>query len=261
MPIHSVCTGCGQSLTVGDEHAGKRARCPSCGQIYTVPLSSTTAAPNSPIGQLVSNPTPTAATGSPSGDIWGSTPTGNASSPSLFGETSAPPSQYWMRAADGSVYGPVDRANLDRWFKEGRVGVGYQIREGEQGSWLEASRYQPQAAANPYAPANPYTAAPSASPYAPPSGGSLHHYPKPDRGVLVLIMGILSWVICLFFGIVAVVVGRSALADIESGQANPNDKTLVKIGYWLGLISLILNVLMIGLFVLIAALAAITGPR
>ena len=160
-----------------------------------------------------------------------------------------------MRAADGSVYGPVDRGNLDRWFKEGRVGVGYQIREGEEGRWLEASRFQSQAATNPYA------AAPNASPYAPTSAGSLHHYPKPDRGVLVLIMGILSWVICLFFGIVAVIVGRSALADIDSGQANPNDRTLVKIGYWLGLISIILNVLAIGLFVLVAALAAIGGGR
>lgn len=256
MPIHTVCTGCGQSLTVGDEHAGKRARCPSCGQIYTVPLSSTTAAPTMPAGQPTSTAAPTPATSANAGDIWG----GTSSSPSAFGDASASASQYWMRAVDGSVYGPVDRANLDRWFKEGRVGVGYQIREGEQGSWLEASRFQPQASANPYAPTNPYAAAPSASPYGSPSAG-LHHYPKPDRGVLVLIMGILSWVICMFFGIVAVVVGRSALADIESGQANPNDKTLVKIGYWLGLISLILNVLMIGLFVLIAALAAITGPR
>lgn len=261
MPIHTVCTGCGQSLTVGDEHAGKRARCPSCGQIYTVPLSSTTAAPTMPPGQPASTPVPAAASGAPTGDIWGGTSSAISSSPSVFGEATGSTSQYWMRAADGSVYGPVDRANLDRWFKEGRVGVGYQIREGEQGSWQEASRFQPQASANHYASANPYTAAPNASPYAPPSSGSLHHYPKPDRGVLVLIMGILSWVICLFFGIVAVVVGRSALADIESGQANPNDKTLVKIGYWLGLISLILNVLMIGLFVLLAALAAITGPR
>lgn len=253
MPIHTVCTGCGQSLTVGDEHAGKRARCPSCGQIYTVPLSSTTAAPTIPTG-LPNSPS---ATSAPAADIWG----GTSSTPSAFEAATGSTSQYWMRAADGSVYGPVDRANLDRWFKEGRVGVGYQIREGEQGTWVEASRFQPQAAANPYAPANPYAAAHGTSPYAPPTSGSLHHYPKPDRGVLVLIMGILSWVICLFFGIVAVVVGRSALADIESGQANPNDKTLVKIGYWLGLISLILNVLMIGLFVLIAALAAINGPR
>lgn len=37
MPIEMRCTGCGQTLRVGDEHAGKRARCPACGTIAEVP--------------------------------------------------------------------------------------------------------------------------------------------------------------------------------------------------------------------------------
>jgi ribosomal protein S27E len=39
MPIEMRCTGCGQALRVADEHAGKKARCPSCGTIAEVPLS------------------------------------------------------------------------------------------------------------------------------------------------------------------------------------------------------------------------------
>ena len=37
MAIETPCSGCGQKLAVAEEHAGKQARCPSCGEIYTVP--------------------------------------------------------------------------------------------------------------------------------------------------------------------------------------------------------------------------------
>jgi phage FluMu protein Com len=43
MPIEMRCTGCGQTLRVADEHAGKKARCPSCGTIAEVP------SPGSPV--------------------------------------------------------------------------------------------------------------------------------------------------------------------------------------------------------------------
>ncbi len=39
MPIELTCTGCAQTLRVGDEHAGKKARCPGCGMISTVPMA------------------------------------------------------------------------------------------------------------------------------------------------------------------------------------------------------------------------------
>ena len=37
MPIEMRCAGCGQTLRVADEHAGKKARCPACGTIAEVP--------------------------------------------------------------------------------------------------------------------------------------------------------------------------------------------------------------------------------
>lgn len=37
MPIEIVCAGCGQTLRVADEHAGKMARCPQCGTVAPVP--------------------------------------------------------------------------------------------------------------------------------------------------------------------------------------------------------------------------------
>ncbi len=43
MPIEMSCTGCGQTLRVADEHAGKLARCPKCGTVVSVPAAGTAA--------------------------------------------------------------------------------------------------------------------------------------------------------------------------------------------------------------------------
>ena len=37
MAIEADCSGCGRRLRVGDEHAGKEARCPVCNFVYLVP--------------------------------------------------------------------------------------------------------------------------------------------------------------------------------------------------------------------------------
>lgn len=39
MSIETQCPGCGKTLEIGAEHAGKQARCPMCNEIYTVPLA------------------------------------------------------------------------------------------------------------------------------------------------------------------------------------------------------------------------------
>ena len=48
MPIEIQCAGCGQKIRVGDEHAGKKARCPACGTISQVPSSGEPASPVAP---------------------------------------------------------------------------------------------------------------------------------------------------------------------------------------------------------------------
>lgn len=250
MPINTICTGCGKLLSVADQHVGHRARCPACGQIYTVPLKSTTGDSG---GEIVS---PISETGAPSNTAIDWSPTN--SMPPQSGQAQAPADQFWMRATDGNVYGPVDRSNLDRWFMEGRVGMAYQIRQGETGAWQEASRFRPSVQANPYAAQADYG---TRSPYTPTSSpaGGLHRYAKPDRGALVLVMGILSFLVCGAFGIAAVVIGRSALRDIDSGQANPNDKTMVQIGFWLGVANLVLHLLAFGGFLLMIAVSVVAA--
>jgi len=36
VPIELICKGCSRKLRVGDEHAGKHARCPECGEINPI---------------------------------------------------------------------------------------------------------------------------------------------------------------------------------------------------------------------------------
>jgi len=256
MPIQSACPGCGKLLAVADDVAGKKARCPACSTIYTVPSQSTSAQPltaqSNPFQQQFPSDSnePLA---SPTNDFSAA----DATRP----RTSIPADEmFWMRAIDGSIYGPTDRENLNRWFREGRVGAGYFIRQGESGLWEDAAIFR-QPAANvaglggATASTNPY-AAQTGSANAPGTGLPLHKYPKADRGVIVLVMGILSFALCFIFGIIAIVMGRSALNDINAGLANPNDRPMVQIGFWLGVASVILNILGIGLGILFVALSA-----
>jgi len=229
MAIESICTGCGKTLSVADENAGKRARCPACGQVYTIPSKGDT--PSSGIGY------PTAYTA----------------------DEGVPPdaAQYWMRAVDGSEYGPVDQATLDRWFREGRVGPGYQLRQSQYGNWQPADIFRPaipHRSENPYAeaasPGNPYQAIDPTT--------SRPYYPKGDQGVIILIMGVLGFFCCPIFGVVAWIMGHSALNAIQAGLADPSTKGLVQVGYYLGIAGVIFGVLCFGVQ-LLGALAGIVG--
>ena len=274
MAIESTCGGCGKLLSVGDEHAGRRARCPECGQIYTVP---TPTGPNTPLA-----PTPPSPTSADATQHFPQTPVSTPISQQFGGPPAPPPTPlpptslpqnppaplapsnfdaYWMRTPDGVEYGPADRATLDRWFREGRVGPGYMIRQSETGIWQPAEGFRsgPQAFTAPMMPSgggNPYAATVGG-----PSAAAMNYprYPKPDQSGLVLAFGILSWFVCPIFGIVAWVMGRSALADIAAGLSDPANKGMLMFGYYLGMICVILYSLCIGGYIVFAALAITLG--
>ena len=237
MAIESTCSGCGKKLAVADQYVGRQARCPSCGNIYTVP-----------------NPTPAARAGGqePPVDLAETTAaghgdTGNASSQSTLS------SQFWMRTSEGSEYGPVTRIDLNRWFEEGRVGDNYTIRQGDEGTWQSADRFRPQAQANPYAssPPLPHQAYAQSSPAS--------QYSKPDQSGIILAMGILGFFICPVFGVIAWIMGNSALADIRAGLVDPSGKEMIRVGYYLGIANVALTVTSISAFIVVFALALVAG--
>lgn len=235
MAIETICTGCGQKLSVADENVGKRARCPACGQIYTIPAASRPAS-STAFDDSRSDQTPYA----------------NADS-----DSRQPPegAQYWMRAVDGQEYGPIDQPTLERWFREGRIGPGYQIRQSQYGNWQPADIFRPRVQTD---------AAPSDSssdnPYSPvDTSAGMYRYPKPEQGVLILVMGILGFVCCPIFGVVAWVMGHTALNDIKAGRVDPNSKGLVQAGYYIGIASVLINLLCVGGSVVIQALTVVGG--
>jgi hypothetical protein len=74
---------------------------------------------------------------------------------------------------------------------------------------------------------------------------------KPHRGVLILVFGILSLVVCQFFGIAAWVMGTNDLQEMAYGQMDPTGRDITKAGRICGMIGtalLILQLLLISLF-------------
>lgn len=210
---------------MAEENAGKQARCPACGSVYTIPFPNAT--PREPAADPLT-PLPI--------------------------EPSSPESeQFWMRTAEGVQYGPVDRATLDRWFAEGRIGPGYLLRQSEVENWQAAETFRPNRP-TPNAGANPFAYTPGQAPVA---AGGMYHYPKPDQSGIVLALGIIGILGCLPVGIAAWVKGHSVLKDMASGQADPQNKAMVQVGYALGIVSVVLSVLCLSGYFLIFVIALI----
>lgn len=57
MPIDFKCSHCGKLLRTGDETAGKKAKCPDCGTVLTIPIAGA-AAPSGPTPGAVPPPRP-----------------------------------------------------------------------------------------------------------------------------------------------------------------------------------------------------------
>lgn len=239
MPIESRCEGCGKLLRVADEHAGKLARCPECGHVYTVPsaASSTETSPGS----------------GPQGDI--------AVEQDLAPQTRA---VWYMKTPEGQVYGPVTRPQLDDWVSQGRVSHACQLREGEDADWRGAVYYYPvldtprsratatSSGGKPYG--QQYGMVQSRSGYATSGRG----YLQPHRGGLILTFGILGWLVCPIFSFMAWSMGSEDLGKMRTGRMDPSGMGITQAGQILGMIQSILILITFGLgflFFICAALA------
>lgn len=76
----------------------------------------------------------------------------------------------------------------------------------------------------------------------PPDGGMGGPVDHP-RGVLILVLGILSLVCCSPLGVVAWVMGNSALREIDAAPGRYGNRQIVQIGRILGIIGTVLLIL------------------
>lgn len=200
--IDTLCEGCGKQLRVAAEHAGKQARCPHCQRVYTVPMQSSVTSAG--FERLL----PAAATG----DTW------------------------QMKSPEGLVYGPVSKAELDRWRDEGRITHGSQIlpRNGQQ--WLWATDVYPELAlARPMSPVK----SPFASSSDETSRQRLHPFYandiQPHRAVLVLVAAIIGMAtMCAVPSMLALVLGIYDLRLMKAGKMDRSGRGMTIAGVVLG---------------------------
>jgi len=73
----------------------------------------------------------------------------------------------------------------------------------------------------------------------------------PHRGVMILVFGILGFVVCIIFGILAWVFGNADLAEMDAGRMDPSGRGMTSAGRILGMIACILTVVVVLIWILV----------
>lgn len=258
MPIETICQGCSKKLRVADEHAGKQARCPGCGNIYVVPQPT-------PSSYSAFTPVSTQTPVAPTAPNFSSSP---AAENPFFN----PPAKdvqnvgdrWLIKIDDGREFGPVDRPTLDSWFRERRIGPTTRIKRESDSHWQPASTLYPELGGHQtnYAPpggsTNPFADHPqyaSAGPYASPGyQAGATGYRQPHRGGLILAMSIISWFVCLLLGIAAWVMAAEDLKKMRDGRMDNSGYGMTQAGMIIAIIQVVLTVGAVGLMVIAGAL-------
>jgi len=230
MAIETHCQGCQKLLRVADEHAGKPARCPGCGTIYTVPSG-------------------TSLSGFSSGSAYPST--ASAAMPSQWSQPKSH-ERWLLKTADGLSFGPVPREELDRWLTEGRITPQAQVKQEGGFTWLPATQVYPQLQVAAHPASNPFADSMTApNPYAPPAGGAYNwptgtrRYREQHRGGAILAMAVVGIFICGFLTIAAFVMAIIDLNKMNKGTMDPSGKGLTIAGLVIASIGLALTALII----------------
>lgn len=226
MPIITRCEHCGKLLRVADEHAGKQARCPGCSALYTVPHRS------DPLAQQLQEPPAE------------QTPAGNESQP---GET------WFVRTAEGRLYGPADWTQLQQWAADGRIPSTAWVRR-MHGDWQAAAEVlgprlpgdgapaQQLASAAPPGGSNPYQSPGSATTGYQVHGGQSRIYAD-HNGILALVLACVGFFCCPLLSIAALVLSTLDLSRLNKGEVDPSGLGILRAAQVISIIQLAITVL------------------
>jgi len=78
---------------------------------------------------------------------------------------------------------------------------------------------------------------------------------KPHRGGIILALGILGIVVCFILGIIAWVMGKNDLNEMDAGIMDPSGRGLTQAGKICGMVSVILQIIVLLIWLLVAAIA------
>ncbi|HWN08558.1 MAG TPA: hypothetical protein VNO50_04680 [Pyrinomonadaceae bacterium] len=82
---------------------------------------------------------------------------------------------------------------------------------------------------------------------------------QPHRGVLILVFGILSFVVCPFFGIAAWVMGNTDLREMAVGRMDPTGRDLTQAGRICGIVGTLLVLIPMVIIIFAALGVALFG--
>jgi phage FluMu protein Com len=123
MPIEFRCSQCGKLLRTGDDTAGKQAKCPSCGSIQAIPMSSQGAAPAPgafpPLPSGLPDPFQSQPTSSAASDPFGAAPLPSGFDPNPYASPTVGAAPFEFRDRSGPRTGPPwerDRPSINSFF-------------------------------------------------------------------------------------------------------------------------------------------------
>lgn len=203
MPIVTVCQGCGQRLSVADEHAGATARCPKCKREYTVP-----AATSRPAG--------------PASGAWRVRTEDGA----VYGPVTKAELDQWVAEGRVTALSQLLQEPDQHWQPAGQV----------------YPQLASAAAGNPFADrsaaSNPYEAPAAFSP-----SSTARRFSRPHRGGTILTLGILGVICCQLLAPVAWALGQADMRQINDGVMDPEGRALTQVGMILGIVGTVILLL------------------
>ncbi|MCO6454638.1 MAG: hypothetical protein J5I93_04985 [Pirellulaceae bacterium] len=158
--------------------------------------------------------------------------------PGLGGDAATAEGGWTLRTPEGQEFGPVPKAELDRWAAEGRVSHDCELRVAG-GGWRAADQVYPELRPQPL-PALPSTASATGDgPLAGRPGGDTpasKTYALPDRGEMILSLAILGWLVCPILSVAAWVMGTADLNEMRAGRMDPRSQGLTQAGRIMGML-------------------------
>ena len=83
---------------------------------------------------------------------------------------------------------------------------------------------------------------------------------QPHRGVLILVFGILSLVLCPFFGVAAWLMGNADLDLMAMGRMDPTGRDMTKAGRICGIIGTVLLIIQVLVVLVVVGLSLAAQP-
>ncbi|MFI4875598.1 MAG: hypothetical protein ACIALR_09685 [Blastopirellula sp. JB062] len=141
-----------------------------------------------------------------------------------------------LRIPEGRIYGPMPIDQLEEWVCQGRVDDRCDVRLTSDGPWQAAATIFPALRL----PATLGAGNPFAAPDSPDkSKGSTSSTILTERGALIVLFGVLGWIGCPVFGVLAWGMGAADLEAFRAGKLDARSTLLTHIGYFLGMFAAI----------------------